>query len=265
MHRNVVRPLLVALLATLTTTTFAQEEASMKTGFIKKSTPVHGTPERYTVYVPEDYTADKQWPLIVFLHGAGERGDDNEAPRMQGIAEVIEKTPERVPAIVLIPQCPKDQIWNTRHDQLEALMATTRDEYNIDDARIYLTGLSMGGYGTWLWGALHTDTFAALIPICGGGDPHDIQKLLDVGGGNPYGSMASRLRALATVPIWAFHGAEDEAVPVDRSRFMVEEIKKRGGNVKYTEYEGVGHNSWDKAYQESDAIEWLLKQRKQGD
>lgn len=235
----------------------------MKTGFIKKSIPVHQSEEHYTVYVPGDYTADAAWPLIVFLHGAGERGDDNEAPRMQGIAEVIEKTPERVPAIVLIPQCPKGEVWNTRHDQLEAMLETTRKEYNIDDSRIYLTGLSMGGYGTWLWGAINTDTFAALVPICGGGDPEDIQQLLNAKGGNPYGSLASRLRALATVPIWAFHGADDTVVPPDRSRFMVEEIKKRGGTIKYTEYEGVGHNSWDKAYQESDVIEWLLQQRKE--
>ena len=262
MKRPILNLVLPTALAGLFAVLIAQESTAMETGFLKKSIDVHATPENYTVYVPPSYTADQSWPLIVFLHGAGERGDDNEAPRMQGIAEVIEKTPERVPAVVLIPQCPNNEVWNPRHDQLDALLAKTREEYNIDDARIYLTGLSMGGYGTWLWGALHTDTFAALIPICGGGDPYDIQKLLNVGGGNPYGSLASRLRALATVPIWAFHGADDSVVPPDRSRTMVEAIKKRGGTIKYTEYEGVGHNSWDRAYQESEAIEWLLQQRK---
>jgi len=141
-------------------------------------------------------------------------------------------------------------------------MAAIRSAYNVDSARIYLTGLSMGGYATWLWGAINTDTFAALMPICGGGDPADIQKRLKAGGGNPYGSMASRLRALATVPIWAFHGADDSVVPAELSRNMVEAIQARGGNIQYTEYEGVDHNSWDKAYQESEGIPWLLQQRK---
>jgi predicted peptidase len=240
----------------------AQEDSPMDTGFIKKSVPVHQTEEHYTLYVPPTYTPDKSWPLIVFLHGAGERGNDNEAPRMQGIAEVIETSPEQLPALVLLPQCPAGEEWSTRHDQLEAQLETTRTEYNIDPKRIYLTGLSMGGYGTWLWGAIHTDTFAALVPICGGGDPEDIQELLGVPKSNPYGSLASRLRALATLPIWAFHGAEDTTVPPDRSRFMVEAIRARGGNIQYTEYEGVGHNSWDKAYAESGVISWMLAQRK---
>lgn len=240
----------------------AQESSAIDANFIAKSIQVHGAEERYVVYVPPAYSADQAWPLIVFLHGAGERGDDNEAPIKQGIANAIRKTPERFPAIVLFPQCPKGQDFNTYHDALDGELAATREAYNIDAARIYLTGLSMGGYGTWLWGAIHTDTFAALMPICGGGDPADIQKLLNVGGGNPYGSMASRLRSLATIPIWAFHGGSDSVVPVDRSRFMVEAIQARGGTIRYTEFDGVDHNSWDTAYQETEGIAWLLQQRK---
>ena len=161
-----------------------------------------------------------------------------------------------------MPQCPKNQVWATCHDALDAQLAETLKDYNIDHSRIYLTGLSMGGYGAWLWGAIHTDLFAAIMPICGGGDPLAIQKLLNTGGGNPYGSYASRLRALATVPIWAFHGGADGVVPPEGTRQMVKEIKARGGDIQYTEYPGVGHNSWDKAYQESKGIEWLLAQKK---
>ena len=241
----------------------AQENDPMKTGFLIETISVHDTDHRYVVYVPEDYDAEKAWPLIVFLHGAGERGDDGLAQSTAGIGNAIRKDPSRFPAIVLMPQCPKDRLWNTQHDILDAQFARTREQYNIDPARIYLTGLSMGGYGAWLWGGIQTDTFAAIMPICGGGDPYAIQKLLNVEGGNPYGSLASRLRALATVPIWAFHGGADGVVPPQQSRDMVEAIKARGGNIQYTEYEGVGHNSWDKAYQESEGIEWLLKQRKE--
>jgi len=234
----------------------------MDTGFLEKTIDVHGKADKYVVYVPAAYTADKAWPLIMFLHGAGERGDDGVVHSKVGIGPAIEKHPDRFPAIVLMPQCPKDADWNTTHDALEAQLESTRAAYNIDDKRIYLTGLSMGGYGTWLWGALKTDTFAALMPICGGGDPEDIQQLLKVGGGNPYGSLPSRLRALATVPIWAFHGGADSVVPPDRSRTMVEAIKERGGDIRYTEYEGVGHNSWDAAYGDPEVIAWLFAQRK---
>lgn len=240
----------------------ADEKGAMETGFLDRSIEVHGKVERYVVYVPEGYDAAQAWPLIVFLHGAGERGDDGKAQTTAGIGPAIQAHPERFPAIVLMPQCPKDADWSTTHDVLDAQFEATRGAFNIDEKRIYLTGLSMGGYGTWLWGAIKTDTFAALMPICGGGDPADIQRLLQVGGGNPYGSLASRLRALATLPIWAFHGGADSVVPPDRSRTMVEAVKARGGDIRYTEYEGVDHNSWDAAYGDPEAIAWLLAQRK---
>ena len=235
----------------------------METGFLNKSITVHEKESRFVVYVPAGYNAEKAWPLIVFLHGAGERGDDGVVQSKVGIGPAIEKNPERFPAIVLMPQCPKDTAWNTEHDVLEAQMEWARQTYNIDEKRIYLTGLSMGGYGTWLWGAIKIDTFAALIPICGGGDPEFILQRLGTAGGNPYGSQASRLRALAKVPIWAFHGGADDVVPPAQSRDMVEALKARGGNVKYTEYEGVGHNAWDATYQDAEVIAWLLEQHKE--
>ena len=236
---------------------------SMEAGFLQQTIDIHGKEERFVVYVPDGYTPDRTWPLIVFLHGAGERGNDGVVHSKVGIGPAIEKNPERFPAIVLMPQCPTDSDWHARHDQLEAQLAWARDAYTIDPKRIYLTGLSMGGYGTWLWGAIHTDTFAALMPICGGGDPEDILKRLGIPGSNPYGSHASRVRALATVPIWAFHGSADTSVPPEMSRAMVEAIKARGGDIQYTEYKGVGHNSWDRAYGDAEAIAWLLAQKKE--
>ena len=235
----------------------------MADGFASKSLTVGLQETKYAVYVPKEYSADKTWPLIVFLHGAGERGDDGVAQTQAGIGPAIVKNPERFPAIVLLPQCPKETEWSSQIDALEAQMEATQGEYNIDPTRIYLTGLSMGGYGTWLWGAVKTDIFAALMPICGGGDPADIQSLLKVAGSNPYGSHASRVRALAKVPIWAFHGGSDSVVPTERSRTLVEAVKAAGGNIEYTEFEGVDHNSWDPAYQSEDTITWLLKQKKE--
>lgn len=237
--------------------------AGMDKGFVNKVINVAGVERKYVVYVPEDYAADKPWPLIFFLHGAGERGEDGLAQTQAGIGNAIRKNPERFPAIVLMPQCPTGTEWSTQLDSLEAQLDATRKAFSIDPSRIYLTGLSMGGYGTWLWGSVKTDTFAALIPICGGGDPADIQGLLKTPVSNPFGSHASRVRALATLPIWAFHGGSDSVVPVDRSRTMVEAIKAAGGNIQYTEYEGVDHNSWDRAYQSEETIAWLLKQKKE--
>jgi len=240
-----------------------EEKSEVNKHLISKSIDVGGKSHRYLVYEPPGYTPDKAWPLIVFLHGAGERGDDGLAPAQAGIGNAIRKNPERFPTVVLFPQCAIGSDWAFHHDLLDAELEAVLSEYKIDPKRIYLTGLSMGGYGTWLWGAIKTDTFAALVPICGGGDPDDIQKIVGAPHANPYGSHASRVRALATLPIWAFHGGSDSVVPPENTRTMVEAIKAAGGNIQYTEFEGVDHNSWDPAYQSEETIAWLLKQKKE--
>lgn len=238
---------------------FVMPVEGIATGFVNKY--IDGaSPRRYVVYVPFEYTPEKSWPLIVFLHGAGERGDDGLIPTEVGIGTAIRRNPERFPAIVLIPQCPKDVLWDSAMDDVERAMEKTNAEYNIDLARVYLTGLSMGGYGTWLWGAENTDRFAALMPLCGGGDPKDLQRLSKEEASD-YGSFDERIRKLAKVPIFAFHGADDSAVPVEKSRRMVKALEAAGGNIKYTEYEGVDHNCWDRTYGDADVINWLFEQR----
>lgn len=212
-------------------------------GFLNKSMVVDGVTRYYVVYVPREYTPKKAWPLVVFLHGAGERGDDGLQQSDVGIGRAIRFHPERFPCVVVMPQCPKGVWWDAVEGHIDAAMAAVLDEYVIDPDRVYLTGLSMGGFGTWGYGAKRVDTFAALLPICGGGLQDDAE-------------------ALATVPIWAFHGGADKTVPPGASREMVEVVTKAGGNVEYTEYPKVGHNSWDKAYGDAKAIKWLLKQRK---
>jgi predicted peptidase len=151
--------------------------------------------------------------------------------------------PDRFPAIVVMPQCPEKVWWDAALDDVRISLEKTREEFTVDPDRIYLTGLSMGGYGTWIYGAMEIDTFAALMPICGGGKVEDAATL-------------------AKRPIWAFHGGADETVKPEESRKMVEAVKKAGGKVQYTEYKGVGHNSWDAAYGDPKAIQWLFAQRK---
>jgi predicted peptidase len=196
-------------------------------------------------------------PLLVLLHGAGERGDDNEAQLKWGKEYMISAA--KAGCYVIAPQCPKEQTWaafrlpadgsepkQTEPNKLviELVAAAQKEFADIDSSRLYLTGLSMGGYGTWDIIQRQPDTFAAAIPICGGGNT----------------AKAERMKS---TPIWAFHGDKDQAVPVDLSRKMVDAVKKAGGTVKYTEYPGVDHNSWSKAYADPELLKWMLEQRRE--
>lgn len=213
------------------------------TGFLIKSVEVDNRWHDYVVYVPRDYDPAKAWPVILFLHGRGERGSDGLLQTDVGLGRAIRRNPERLPAIAVFPQCPDTVHWDGALDIAEAAFKQTLAEYHTDPSRYYLTGLSMGGYGTWIYGAQTADTWAALLPICGGGNVADAQRL-------------------AQVPIWAFHGADDTVVPPERSREMVAAVKAAGGTVHYTEYPETAHNAWDQAYGDPKVVKWLLKQRK---
>ena len=234
------------------------------TGFINRTVLEQdgGVAMRYVVYVPQDYTPERAWPMIVFLHGAGERGDDGLVQTEVGIGTAIRRHAERFPAIVVMPQCPAGLFWNVILPEMEAAVARTREEYAVDPERMYLTGLSMGGYGTWLWGGMDTQPWAALMPICGGGSEAEIQHLSSQPIGDTFGNLSDRLERLAEVPIWAFHGADDETVPPQCTKRMVRMVREAGGDVQYTEFPDTGHNSWDKAYGDPKAIRWLLEQRR---
>ena len=240
----------------------ADSYAGSATGFLDKSVLVDDKVARYALYVPENYTPDKPWPLIVFLHGSGERGDDNLLQTEVGIGSAIRRNRDWFPALVLMPQCPEDRFWDAAVPAIEAALVQTRATYHVDDRAITLTGLSLGGYGTWIWGGLNVDTFAALMPVCGGGDPADLGKRLLKSSKGRLGTMDERVQNLAKVPIWAFHGAEDDVVAPERSRAMVERVQAAGGKVRYTEFPKTGHNSWDAAYGQREHIQWLLKQRR---
>lgn len=202
-----------------------------------------GKEAKYVLFVPHDYKADKPMPLILFLHGSGETGTDGQKPVKAGIGNAIKKQEKTFPFIVIFPQSQKRTWKADSADAQRALdiLAEVRKEYKVDPKRIYLTGLSMGGFGTWSLAAKYPDRWAAIVPICGGGDPKDAAKIKDI-------------------PCWCFHGDADKAVIVEKSREMIEVLKAAGGKPKYTEYPGVGHNSWDKAYGTKELYEWLLKQ-----
>lgn len=232
------------------------------TGFIDKTAEVNGALHPYAAYVPRDYTPERAWPLVVFLHGAGERGSDGLVQTEVGIGTALRRRPEQWPAIVVMPQCPEGRLWDAALPAVEAAMARTMREYRIDPRRVYLTGLSMGGYGAWMWAGLAPERFAAVMPICGGGEPEKIARLSEEGVIGDFGTLEQRVQALATVPVWAFHGAADEVVPPEESRDMVRRVREAGGEVHYTEFADTGHNSWDQAYAHEEAVRWLFEQRK---
>jgi predicted peptidase len=198
---------------------------------------------RFLLFLPEGYgKEEKRWPLMLFLHGAGERGSDLEKVKKHGPPKIVEKQKD-FPFIVVSPQCPEDDWWTEKTEVLSHLLDSIVDRYDVDTERIYLTGLSMGGYGTWALAAKYPERFAAIVPICGGGKRF----------------LAWRLKQ---VPIWAFHGAKDRLVPLKESEELVNAIKRQGGNARLTVYPEAGHDSWTKTYNNKEVYDWLLKYRR---
>jgi predicted peptidase len=248
-----------ALLALAGCAAIARREPPV-TGFVFGTITAQGRSLPYSVYVPRDYDAGRVWPLILFLHGSGESGADGVRPMILGIGSAIQWDVARWPAIVLFPQKPnEDAEWEQYEAQVMALVDRARSLYAIDPARIYLTGLSQGGHGTWVLGARHASLWAALVPICGYAAAHRN----DIGLPQPYTGEARDLATLvAPLPIWAFHGEVDDVVPVEETRALVAAVRAAGGQPKITTLPGVGHGAWDPAYRDPELAKWLFAQRR---
>lgn len=202
----------------------------------------------YWLFLPKDYRTDesKRWPLMLFLHGAGERGTNLSAVRVHGPPKLVRSQPD-FPFIVASPQCPSNQRWDT--SVLLGLLDDLIEQHRVDTNRVYVTGLSMGGYGTWALAAAAPQRFAAMAPICGGGNTIDL-LLPNRGSG----------RALRQLPVWAFHGAKDSVVKPVESERMVAALKRLGNeNVKLTIYPEADHDSWTETYANSELYKWMLQ------
>jgi len=212
----------------------------------------------YRLYSP-DTEPSTSYPLILFLHGADERGNDNAAQLSYGVPDILEYIQANEPAFLLAPQCPDELRWSNVLGRTNLqpslpefpshpmklvieLLETFLNNNPVDPNRIYLTGLSLGGFGTWDLLMRRPEWFAAAIPICGGGDTDQVGKIKHI-------------------PQWIFHGSADPVIVPEHSRRMVKALKEAGGNLKYTEYEGVDHNSWDPTYTNSEVLEWLFEQK----
>ncbi len=195
----------------------------------------------YLLYLPESYFSNKkQFPLMLFLHGAGERGDSLGLVKKHGPPKIVENKKD-FPFIVLSPQCPENEWWSI--ERLDILMDEIIKNYRVDKDRIYLTGLSMGGFGTWEYTNRFPDKFAAIAPICGGGESRTVKRI-------------------SHLPIWAFHGAKDKVVLIKESQEMVDALKKLNADVRFTIYPEAGHDSWTKTYDNPELYEWFLKHKR---
>ncbi len=196
----------------------------------------------FVSYIPESF--ESKLPLIVQLHGSGEWGRGGEELHLvevHGFTEIVRG--KDYPCLLVMPQCPTDTFWTARIESVLEFIQQLKDAYPIDEDRVCLTGLSMGGYCTWFTAIARPDLFSCIAPVCGGG-------------------IVWRAEVLK-MPIWAWHGAEDDIVSVSQSDEMVEAVRKTNPNVRYSRLPGVGHASWDHAYQE-ELMEWILAQKRDG-
>ena len=219
------------------------KDFSQQTGmYFKVEVRKHVTLEtNFLLYLPEGYDTIKQkWPLLLFLHGAGETGDMLEFVKKNGPPKMIEQG-YKFPFIVISPQCPDGQSWSV--DVLDMLLNEMIRRYRVDINRIYVTGLSMGGTATWNLAIAYPERFAAIVPICGRTDPEKADRIKDL-------------------PVWVFHGAKDDIVSPEQSEKMVNMLKSLGSPVKFTLYPDADHDSWTQAYNSPELWEWMVEQHR---
>lgn len=228
----------ICLLLPLASASRAEDEPRQSRAQLEVQVPVQLD---YLLYLPEDYESQDRWPLLLFLHGAGERGSDLELVKKHGPPKLIAEGRD-FPFIVVSPQCPKHRWWHEY--ELVALLDDLARRHRVDTDRIYVTGLSMGGFGTWSLAAYARDRLAAIAPICGGGD-------------------RQRAKYFSHLPVWAFHGAKDTGVPPERSLEMIEALRQAGGTPRLTIYPDAGHDAWTETYNNPEFYEWLLSHKRQ--
>ena len=197
----------------------------------------------YVKYLPKDYDPQKKYPLVFFLHGAGERGDDLDVAMRHGYMKHVREQGREYPFLFIAPQCPLDKYWGCYTESLIAFLEELIAELPVDEDRVYLTGLSMGGTGAWMLAMACPEKFAALAPVCGTGICWFAGKLKDI-------------------PIYVYHGDCDATVPISESINMISRVNANGGNAKIKICYGVKHNSWEAAYGDDELWKWMLEQRR---
>jgi len=202
-------------------------------------------PFHYVVNLPKDYDESKSYPLVFFLHGAGERGEDLEVACRHGYMRYVREDGAEYPFIFVAPQCPEPDYWGCYNESLFRFLDDICDTYPVDRDRVILTGFSMGGTGTWMLAMKDPSRFSCIVPVCGTG-------------------IVWNAKRLAGLPIRIYHGDDDPIVPFEESVSMLRELTRAGADVKLTICYGVGHNAWETAYTDPDLIDWMLAQKRKG-
>ncbi|MDH5196060.1 MAG: alpha/beta hydrolase-fold protein [Gemmatimonadota bacterium] len=263
-----MRTTLAFMLATIPSIVSAQ---TTETGFLDRRVTLDGSDYAYQVYVPAAYDPAAAWPVILFLHGMGERGSDGLFQTEVGLGRAVRRHPDRYPAIIVFPQTPTTATWQevpgvpgppVGPRLALAALDRTLGEFHTDSTRVYLTGLSMGGNGSWYLAYHHPERFAALVVVCGyvSGRWGDLfPPIAPAASPDPFVAVAQRV---SRIPVWIFHGEEDPVVPVSESRGMAAALQTLGTDVRYTELPGIGHEAWDPAYDGAAFATWLFTQRR---
>lgn len=232
-----------------------------ETGFLNRTLELRGTTFHFQIYLPEDFARDdrRQWPIILFLHGRGERGGEGMWQTQIGLPEAVRDHPERWPFIIVMPQCPQGRYWTDPQMMTMAMTALQQEtiEFHADTNRTYLTGLSLGGYGVWELAKTYPKRWAAIAVAAGGifwsyapDRWHDVATL-----------PAEYARALGHTPVWVFHGSQDPVVPIREDEVMYSAVKAAGGDIRFWIYQGLGHDCWFRAFNEPELPRWLLAHR----
>ena len=237
-----------------------RQTPSQETGFLNRTLELHGATYHYQVYLPEAFRRDgHKWPVILFLHGRGERGSEGMWQTQVGLPQAVRDHPERWPFVIVIPQCPLSRYWTDPEMLAMAMDALNREseEFHLDQERTYITGLSMGGYGAWELARLHPRRWAAMAIAAGGVfwnyEPERWQQASKL--------PAEYAHALGRTPVWLFHGSNDNVVIPRQSELMYEAFKADGGHIRLWVYQGLHHDCWTRAYNEPELPRWLLMHR----
>ena len=242
----------------------AHPEPPQDTGFLNRTVESHGIAYRFQVYLPEEWRRDERrlWPVILFLHGRGERGSEGMWQTQIGLPQAVRDHPERWQFVIVMPQCPLDRYWTDPDMEAMAMAALDQEttEFHGDPERIYLSGISLGGYGAWELARLHPQRWAALAIAASGVfwsyAPERWQEMSTL--------PAEYARALGRTPVWLFHGTDDNVVPARESELMFEAFKASGGHIRLWLYQGLKHDSWTRAFDEQELPRWLLAHRSGG-
>jgi predicted peptidase len=264
-----MRPLLLLslLVASVSTGCVSLSPLPAQGTFFEREVDIDGHVYRYQVFAPARATAgDGKPPVVLFLHGSGERGDDNRRQAEVGLGPYVRAHADTFPAIVVLPQAPEGREWGEIAPIVFAQLDAATREFRGDPARTLLTGMSMGGYGTWDYAMRAPERFAALVPVCGG-VVHPRRPSMNVSGvedsEDPYATVAQRIQH---IPVWIFHGAKDDVVLPEYSRRMAAALRAAGADVRYTEFPDANHNSWDPAYAQTPELwDWVFRQARRAE